>query len=127
MKCCEIMTLNPKVCVPDDEVAVAINLMWDHDCGVVPVVKNHESKELVGIVTDRDIVMSVVKHINAHPSQVKVNDCMALLVIACQLDDPIEKAIELMSNHQILSYSNRRRKWQLHGCYFADRLAGTST
>ena len=101
MKCYEIMTLNPKVCVPDDEVAVAINLMWDYDCGIVPVVKNHESKKLVGTVTDRDIAMSVVKHINAHPSQVKVKDCMSSLVIACQLDDPIEKAIELMSNHQV--------------------------
>jgi len=101
MKCADIMTLNPKMCVPENEVAVAINIMWDYDCGSVPVVKNIESKELVGMVTDRDIAISVVKYFNAHPSQVKVSDCMAPLVFACQQDDPIETVIKLMSENQI--------------------------
>jgi len=101
MKCADIMTLNPKMCVPENEVAVAINIMWDYDCGSVPVVKDIESKELVGMVTDRDIAISVVKHFNTHPSQIKVSNCMASLVFACQQDDPIETAIELMSENLI--------------------------
>jgi CBS-domain-containing membrane protein len=89
------------MCTPEDNVAVAINLMWDYDCGVVPVVKDLTSNELVGVVTDRDIAMHVVKHACAHPSHVKVGDCMATAVVACQIEDSVEKAIQLMSEHRV--------------------------
>jgi CBS-domain-containing membrane protein len=95
------MTLKPKVCTPKDKVAVAINLMWDHDCGAVPVVNDLESKELIGIVTDRDIAMHLVRHASAHPAQVEVADCMSANVIACQLEDALESAIQLMSEHRV--------------------------
>ena len=96
VKCAEVMTMNPKMCVPEDNVTVAVGLMWDFDCGVVPVVKDLESKELVGIVTDRDIAMHVVKHAYTHPGEVKVNDCMSFNVISCQSEDPIESALSAM-------------------------------
>ena len=101
MKCAEIMTMNPKMCVPEDNVTVAVGLMWDFDCGVVPVVKDLESKELVGIVTDRDIAMHVVKHAYTHPGEVKVNDCMSFNVISCQSEDPIESALSAMGAYRI--------------------------
>jgi CBS domain-containing protein len=101
MKCAEIMTINPKMCVPDDDIAVAAGLMWDYDCGVIPVVKNLESKELVGIITDRDIAMHVVKHAYTHPCEVKVNDCMSTKVISCQSEDPIESVISDMGTYQV--------------------------
>jgi len=99
MKCADIMTVNPKMCVPGDEIAVAVGLMWDYDCGIIPVVKDVESKELVGIVTDRDIAMHVVKHTYTHPGEVQVNDCMSVNVITCQPDDPIESALSAMGSH----------------------------
>ena len=101
MKSKEIMTPNPKMCVPEDNVAVAVNLMWDYDCGVVPVVKDLESKELVGIVTDRDIAMYVVRHACVHPSQAKISDCMSSSVVVCQIKDPVETVIQLMGEDQI--------------------------
>ncbi|MDQ1316441.1 MAG: hypothetical protein QG588_88 [Candidatus Poribacteria bacterium] len=101
MKCAEVMTINPVMCVPNDNVFAAISLMWDYDCGNIPVVKDVESKELVGIVTDRDIVMSVIKHLNTHHSQIKVSDCMTSPVITCQPEDSIEMVIDLMGKHKI--------------------------
>ena len=101
MKCAEIMTPNPQMCTPEDNVAVAVNLMWDYDCGAVPVVKNLESKELVGMVTDRDIAMHVIRHAYVHPSEAKVGDCMVTNVIACQLEDSVEQAIQLMGENRI--------------------------
>jgi predicted transcriptional regulator len=75
--------------------------MWDYDCGAVPVVKDQTSNELVGMVTDRDIAMHVVKHACAHPSHVKVGDCMATVVVACQIEDSVERAIQLMGENRI--------------------------
>jgi predicted transcriptional regulator len=88
-------------CTPEDNVAVAINLMWDYDCGAVPVVKDLTSNELVGMVTDRDIAMHVVKHAAAHPSHARVGDCMTTAVVACQVEDLVERAIQLMGEHRI--------------------------
>jgi CBS domain-containing protein len=101
MKCSEIMTKNPKMCIPDDNIAVAAGLMWDYDCGSIPVVQDMDSKKLVGIVTDRDIAMHVVKHAYAHPREVTVSDCMSMSVISCYPDDPIESAMKYMESNQI--------------------------
>ena len=101
MKYSEIMRTSPITCVPDDGVSMAIGLMWDNDCGGIPVVKDSESNELVGMITDRDIAMCVIKHINSHHSQIKVSDCMASNVISCKPEDMVETAIELMKKHRI--------------------------
>lgn len=101
MKCSEIMTKNPKICTPDDNISVAVGLMWDYDCGSIPVVRDMESKELVGIVTDRDIAMHVVKHAFTHPCEVTVSDCMSKNVITCFPEDTIESAMKLMEINQI--------------------------
>ncbi len=101
MKCAEIMTANPKMCVPGDRVTVAVRIMWDCDCGVVPVVKDLKGKELVGIVTDRDIAMHVVGHAHVHPSQGKIADCMSSPVVCCQLEDPLETVAQLMGENQV--------------------------
>jgi CBS domain-containing protein len=101
MTCAEIMTPNPKMCVPEDNVSVAVDIMWDCDCGAVPVVKDMESKELVGIVTDRDIAIHIVKHAHSHPSQVKVAGCMSFPAIYVGLEDVVEKATESMGENKI--------------------------
>jgi CBS domain-containing protein len=101
MKCTEIMTLNPKMCVPDDDVYIAAEIMWDCDCGAVLVVNDMESGELVGIVTDRDIAMYVVRHAFSHPAQVRVADCMSSPAVACHPEDLLEIAVELMTENKI--------------------------
>jgi len=101
MTCAEIMTPEPKMCVPEDSVSVAVDIMWDCDCGAVPVVKDMDSKELVGIITDRDIAMHVVKHAHAHPSEAKVDDCMSFPAVYVLLEDPVEKVTESMGENQI--------------------------
>jgi CBS domain-containing protein len=40
----------------DDTLNFAAQLMWEHDCGVAPVVK--ENGRLCGVITDRDICMA---------------------------------------------------------------------
>ena len=101
MKCAEIMTQDPKLCLPDDHIATAVDIMWNHDCGSVPVVKDLESRELVGMITDRDIAMHLVRHAFVHPSQVKVKDCMSSPAVSCKLTSFVKTAAKLMSEHQI--------------------------
>jgi CBS domain-containing protein len=100
MKCFEIMTANPYFCNSEVGIGEAVRIMWEHDCGDVPVTNGIDGGELIGVITDRDIAMHVVTN-DACPSDVKVSDCMSSPVITCNGEDSIEKAMEIMSEKQI--------------------------
>src|SRR6266545_4734559 len=57
MKVRQLMTTNPTVVKPEDMTSQAATLMKQEDCGSLPVVA---SGKLVGIITDRDIVIRAV-------------------------------------------------------------------
>jgi len=66
----------------------------------VPVVSDHETKKLIGIVTDRDIALRVV----GADRDVKgtwVADVMTPNPVACHANDNIDLAIEAMSLHRV--------------------------
>jgi CBS domain-containing protein len=71
MLCEEVMTGNPKCCVPSDTVARAAKLMKTADIGAVPVCEDRHGKKLVGIVTDRDLVINVLAE-GRDPNSTKV-------------------------------------------------------
>ena len=100
MKCSEIMTKNPSCCLTTDTVYQAAQLMKSEDVGPIPIVSNHETKKLEGIVTDRDLVLKVVAEAR-DPKSTPVKDMMTTDVYTCRANDNVEKALELMEHHQI--------------------------
>jgi CBS domain-containing protein len=56
----DIMTLSPVVVAAGDPIALAAQYMVDWDVGIVPVVNDLKHKRLVGVITDRDIVVRCV-------------------------------------------------------------------
>lgn len=56
----DAMTISPAVVTTDDSIERAAELMRDWDTGLIPVVANLASMELVGVITDRDIVTRCV-------------------------------------------------------------------
>jgi CBS domain-containing protein len=99
-KCSDVMTRNPECCLAENNVVVAVDIMRDMNCGSVPIVASHETKELTGIVTDRDICLYVVGN-ELNPTDVSIRDCMTTDPITCHKDDSIENAINLMEDNQI--------------------------
>lgn len=55
-----VMTHRPVTCTPTDTVHSAAVLMRDHNCGIVPVVEDRNTMRLIGVITDRDIVLRIV-------------------------------------------------------------------
>ena len=72
-KCREVMTKDPASCSASETVTKVAGLMKQHDVGSVPVVES--DKRLVGIVTDRDIVVKVVAA-GRNPEQTPVKEAM---------------------------------------------------
>ena len=96
-KCREVMTKDPASCGASETVTKVAGLMKQHDVGSVPVV---ESDRLVGIVTDRDIVLKVVAG-GRNPEQAAVNEAMTPNPVSCKEDDDLEYALRLMKERQV--------------------------
>lgn len=95
----QLMTRDPKSCSPDDSLRHAAQLMWDNDCGCLPVCADGTSR-VVGIITDRDICMSAL--FQGRPlSEIRVSSVMAGEVRACHFSDELVEAERLMREARI--------------------------
>ena len=56
MKVEQVMSRNVKTCLSDDTLNRAAQLMWENDCGCIPVVD--DDGRAVGMITDRDVCMA---------------------------------------------------------------------
>jgi CBS domain-containing protein len=95
----EIMTKNVSVCTAVTNAAKAAELMWIHDCGVLPVVEDSD-RRLVGIVTDRDLFIALgTKGRNA--SGLTVGEVMRPNVFCCAPSDDLHGALKIMAKQQV--------------------------
>ena len=100
MNCREVMTENPVCCVPNDTVRMVARVMrWEH-IGPVPVINDEQSKQLIGIITDRDLATRVVAEAR-DPNNTRVADVMTSTIFACRPDDDLSSAIKAMEAHQV--------------------------
>jgi CBS domain-containing protein len=60
MKVRELMTPNAICCLPTDTAESVATTMWHRNVGSSPVVTDPDSRELLGIITDRDLCCSIV-------------------------------------------------------------------
>jgi CBS domain-containing protein len=100
MRVKNMMTKDPKFCVPADTAQHAAGLMRDEHAGIVPVVESAQSLRIVGVVTDRDLCMNVVAE-GRDPRAVPVEECMTAKVVTCTSNDSVERVTELMRENQI--------------------------
>ena len=98
MKVKEVMTEKPKTCTLTDNLAHVARLMWEADCGIVPVVA--EGGRVVALITDRDICMaSMTKGRNV--SNIAVEDVVSGKVFTCKPNDDIHLALDTMRENKV--------------------------
>lgn len=98
MRVQELMTLAPWTCRATDSATIAAQMMWDRDCGIVPVLG--EDGHLAGVVTDRDLCMAA--YFQDRPlSQISVASAMSSDVFTCRPGDPVSDAERLMRQKQV--------------------------
>lgn len=97
IKCRELMSRAPDHCSPCATVQQVGAIMRGRDIGVMPVV---DGDKLVGVVTDRDLAISVLGNAAA-TDQTLIGEIMSTPPISCCDDDDVKVAVELMTMHQI--------------------------
>jgi CBS domain-containing protein len=93
----DVMTPNPKTVTEKDSVLDVARIMRDQDTGVVPVV---DGKKIIGMVTDRDIVVRAVAD-GKDIKNVRVNDVMSKQVRTVNEDASVREVLDVMSGAQI--------------------------
>ena len=100
MNVSEIMTTGPACCTRDTNLREVARMMVENHCGVIPVVKAPEDQELVGVITDRDIVYRLIAE-DKNPLEMSAGQCMTDTIVAISADASLEECARLMEEHQI--------------------------
>ena len=120
MKVKELMSHEVRSCRPADSLDRAAHLMWEGDCGDLPVVGNGGG--VVGMITDRDICMAAYTKGRSLAS-IRVEDAMARQVSSCSPDATLETAMSLMKETRVRRLPVVDGRGQLAGILSMNDLA----
>jgi CBS domain-containing protein len=98
MKARDLMTTPVQTCRPETDLGAVTKLMWDHDCGFVPVVD--ASGAVAGVITDRDICVATATR-RLLPEHIAAAQAMSVHVHACLPDDDIADVLAAMKQFRI--------------------------
>lgn len=97
MKIREIMTTKISSAEADTTLEEIATLMRSEDIGVVPIL---DGEELLGVITDRDIVVRCIAE-GRSPSEVRADDILTDAVESIDSDLDVDRAAELMAKSQL--------------------------
>ena len=93
----DVMTANPACVYAKDTIREVARIMAREDTGVVPVV---DGKKVIGMITDRDIVVRLVAE-GKDPAHARVSEAMTKSVRSVREDTPVTDVLNLMSSAEI--------------------------
>ena len=95
-KLSDIMTKDVRFCIAEDNIYEAAVKMKSLDVGAIPVCSNDQ---LIGIITDRDIVVRAVAE--KRPNSTQITEIMSTDLVTATPDMSVHEAADLMAEHQI--------------------------
>lgn len=98
MKVKEVMTATPCYCHSETNLGSATELMWNGNCGFLPV--EAEDGKVIGVLTDRDICVALGTR-NQLPGDVTVGEIMSGKLYSCDPDDEIHIALQTMKEGNV--------------------------
>jgi CBS domain-containing protein len=98
MKVEDLMTTDVGACRPFDSVDRSAKIMWERDCGAVPVVD--QEGRVIAMLTDRDICMAALTQGRAL-GEIHVASAMSRRLSSCRPKDDLKEAEKVMRAHQV--------------------------
>jgi CBS domain-containing protein len=117
MKVKDAMMRTPASCDATTNLGAAVEILWNRNCGILPVV-NAQGK-VVGVVTDRDLCIALGTR-NRLPSEVTVGQVVSGEVFACKPDDEIRDALNTMARKKVRRLPVINEAGQLEGILSMD-------
>jgi CBS domain-containing protein len=98
MKVRDLMTTNAVSCRSETNLAAVGALMWEHDCGFIPVVD--EMEKVTGVITDRDLCIALTTR-DRQPSYITAREVTTSPAFVCSPDDDVQTALRTMSQEKL--------------------------
>ena len=98
MKVKEVMHKGVDWVSPETPVTELAKLMCEHDVGAIPIGENDQ---LIGMVTDRDIVCKGLAQASFDASRATARDVMTEGIHCCREDDDLAKAVRHMETLKV--------------------------
>jgi len=127
MKVKDAMTKTPVFCNMETNLGAAVELLWNHNCGILPVVD--AQRQVVGVITDRDIAIALGTR-NQLPAGITVADAATRKVQSCKAADDIHLALDTMAENKVRRLVVVNEQNQLEGILSMDDVvlyAGSRT
>jgi len=93
----DVMSTDVQYCTPVDNIYEVAVKMRDFNVGAIPIVD--DGRRLVGIITDRDLVVRGLAE--KHPGSTAVTEVMSRDLVTLSPNDSVQKAADVMARHQI--------------------------
>ena len=117
----ELQTSNVRTVSPDTDLAVVAKLMWEGDCGAVPVVT--DDRKVIGMITDRDICIAAATRAKP-PAEIRAGEVITNHgVHAVKQDDDVRVAMRTMRKHKVRRLPVVDREQRLAGIVSINDLA----
>jgi len=117
----DLQTSNVKTVSPDTDLAVVAKLMWEGDCGAVPVVT--DDRKVIGMITDRDICIAAATRAKP-PAEIRAGEVITNHgVHAVKQDDDVRVAMRTMRKHKVRRLPVVDREQRLAGIVSINDLA----
>ncbi len=96
----QLMSKDVSSCDAEDSLNEAAAILWERDCGAVPVVARASQGRVVAMITDRDICMAA--YTTGRPlTALHVYDAMSRSLHTCEPGDTVADAEAVMREHQV--------------------------
>lgn len=98
MKVKDVMVATPACCTAETNLGAAAEILWNRNCGILPIV--NAQQKVIGVVTDRDLCIALGTR-NRLPGEITVDDVTTNKVFACKPNDDIRTALATMAQAKV--------------------------
>ena len=98
MKVKEVMMRTAASCNRESNLGEAVEILWNRNCGILPVVDAEQ--KVIGVITDRDVCIALGTR-NRLPCDVTVGEVASGMLFVCRPDDEIRSAMASMAEAKV--------------------------
>ena len=100
MKIKEVMSQNPVCCLASDSAQSVVRMMGERNIVSIPVVSDQQSKQLLGMITDRDLCCAVIAG-GLDPKTTPIQKFITTKLNTCRDGENIDNCEKVMQEHQV--------------------------
>jgi CBS domain-containing protein len=94
----DMMVRTPASCTPETNLGAAAEMLWNRNCGILPIVDSQQ--RVIGVVTDRDLCIAMGTR-NRLPGEITLAQVASGKVYSCRPEEAISVALETMAQKKV--------------------------